>query len=150
MNTLNKGASVKIVDAGLKNKWRREWLEEKDVLKRPFSLWVRKIDAPGAAFCILCNQKLQYGSSGKKALATHSKHPDHLKLLDAQKLTQTVPGAQERLAPASQTDQIADLKAVLCSFVTENALSYNNRKRQASTYSSMDSWLQKDCSKKAR
>ena len=91
-------SEVKEVDNCVKNnfnKWRWEWKNEKDELVRPFSLWVRKVDVPGAALCIICNRVLQYGSSGKKTLSVHSKDDKHLLLLRLQKDTQTVPGAEE-------------------------------------------------------
>ena len=50
-----------------KNKWRWEWLNEKDSLGRNWSEWLRKPDIAGVGFCEACKTIL-YKSNGKKAL----------------------------------------------------------------------------------
>ena len=80
-------------------------------------LWIHKVDAPGAALCIVCNWVLQYGSSGG------SEDQKHLLLLRSQN-TQTFPGAEEHRVPPSETNRIACLKAVLCSFMAGNTLPF--------------------------
>ena len=64
MKFFERGASVKHIDDGLKNKWRWEWLDE-EKLGRKYSSWAKKFDAPGGVFCIVCNSGLQYASSSE-------------------------------------------------------------------------------------
>ena len=64
----------------------KKWTaNEKDELERPFSLWVRKVNAPGAAWWIICSRVVQYGSSRKKTLSVHSKDNKHLLQLRSQR-----------------------------------------------------------------
>ena len=93
MKFLQPGIDVKKLDASAKNKWRWQWMSEKDKMGRPFSRWCQKIDGAGLAFCELCNKTLNYGSNGKRALQKHSDDADHLKAFRAQMLTQTLSGA---------------------------------------------------------
>ena len=68
------------VDASVNNKWKWEWLTEKDKTGINFlSDYVVKIDKPGAAFCTWCRMVLLYGSSGKNDLKKHSLFPLHKK-----------------------------------------------------------------------
>ena len=52
--------SAKQIDikGNIKNKWVWMWLDEEDEIGRKHSVWARKIDAPGAVFCIVCNKTL--------------------------------------------------------------------------------------------
>ena len=59
-------ADIKAIDKGVKNKWVWEWLEEKDSEDYFLSDYVRKLDIAGMAKCIIYNETLKYGSSGKK------------------------------------------------------------------------------------
>ena len=86
---------------------------------------VQKIDKAGLAFCELCCQTINYGSNGKRALHKHINDPDHLKAFKAQFLTQTLPGATKKLAPASLLDRVADLKAITPGFINENCLAFS-------------------------
>ena len=77
------------------NKWNWSWLDCKVLVDiksiLPNSEWVnppvltdlrdyfRKIDTPGLAKCILCEEKINYGSAGKKALHNHLKTKKHVK-----------------------------------------------------------------------
>ena len=54
------------IDQDIVNKWRNDWLAGQDKLNRPFSAWLRKLDEPGTAYCLVCNKKLLYRSNGKK------------------------------------------------------------------------------------
>ena len=55
----------------------------------------------------------------------HSNDPDHLKAFKAQFLTETLPGATKKLAPASLLDRVADLKAITAGFISENCLPFS-------------------------
>ena len=72
------------IDKSTKNKWRSEWLQEEDDLNRKFSLWLRKIDEAGEAWCNLCSKRVSYGSNGKKVFAIHASDLQHVQRLNAQ------------------------------------------------------------------
>ncbi|KAL8567152.1 hypothetical protein ACOMHN_033054 [Nucella lapillus] len=95
-----------------KNKWRNEWLDEKDKFDRPFRLWLRKTTEPGASWCRLCSKKLVYKSNGKKSLEVHSIDTKHVERLNALKHTSTLPSAIPVLAPLSKVDSLVDAKIV--------------------------------------
>ena len=56
-------------------------------------LTFRKLKEPGMAWCLTCNMKVNYGSSGMKALIGHSKNHIHIRARKALKSTQSLPGA---------------------------------------------------------
>ena len=62
MPYLSKEQTSKLddVEKGVRNKWRWEWLQEKDAKGEPFESWVRKIDSPGLAFCAVCLKSIKY------------------------------------------------------------------------------------------
>lgn len=72
---------VKIIDEGVKNRFKWSWLQEttevdgNTLLLNCFS----KIREPGKAVCDICNHHIIYGTSGKTALRKHMAHPKHLK-----------------------------------------------------------------------
>ena len=66
-----------ILEKNVKNKFKWAWLEEKDQLGHFFSDYIRKIKEPGIVWCTTCRDKIQYGSSGKKALLNHGKRASH-------------------------------------------------------------------------
>ena len=125
MKILQPEADTKQLDKFVKNRWRWQWLTEKDSFGRVLSGWCKKIDKAGLAFCELCSRTINFGSIGKRALHKHSKDPDHLKAFKSQFLTQTLPGAMKKLAPASLLDRVADLKAVTAGFISENCLPFS-------------------------
>ena len=61
------------VDLGVKNKWRHDWLQTEDNLKRKYAIWARKVDEPGMAWCFLCCKKINYRSSGRRGHQLTSK-----------------------------------------------------------------------------
>jgi hypothetical protein len=78
MPYMNRGDSVAIVDATVKNRWRWEWLQDTDTQKHTIGDWCEKIDRAGLAFCRICNLELKYGSNGRKSLMIHSNNPDRM------------------------------------------------------------------------
>ena len=76
-------------------------------------MWIRKVDASGAVLCSVCNLVLQHENSS----ISEDENDLLLLLLRSQKDTQTVPGGGEHAVPPSETNRIACLKAVLCSFI---------------------------------
>ena len=85
------GYDVKEIDKAFKNKFKWNWLEEKDSNGMYLSEWVRKIDLPGKALCLLCNTVLRYGGQGKSAFASHAKNTDHVGMISALVRSTTLP-----------------------------------------------------------
>ena len=56
----------------VRNRWQWKWMEETNKEGQLFKACFKKIDEPGKCFCVVCNQTLTYGSSGKKALMAHA------------------------------------------------------------------------------
>lgn len=67
------------LEAGITNKWRWEWMTEKNDDGQEHRTWLKKLDLPGTCFCIFCSKAFKYGSSGKKSLIRHANHPSHKK-----------------------------------------------------------------------
>lgn len=84
---------LKTLEKEVKNKFKWSWLEEKDELGNFFSAYIRKIKDPGVVWCTVCRDKINYGSSGKKALTNHAKRSSHQKnhKLATQKSQQALP-----------------------------------------------------------
>ena len=128
MDLLDVSDTVKarqIDGVNTKNKWRNEWLDEKDRLNRPFCLWLQKTKEPGAAWCILCSKKLVYKSNGKKSIDKHSTDSKHEERLGAMKHTSTLPSAAPVLALLSKVDSLIDAKIRTCAFLAEHCLPYS-------------------------
>jgi hypothetical protein len=85
------------LEAGIKNKFKWSWLEEKDVHGEYISTYVRKLNDGGCAFCIWCKDIIKYGSSGKKAIHSHATRDKH------RKARNTVIGSQQLPAYFHQT-----------------------------------------------
>ena len=82
-----------------------------------FSAWV--------AWCVLCSRSLQYGTNGKKVLKYYAGKKDHLSMFNAQRQTQTLPGADPVVAPVNQTEEVQALKARICMFLAEHSLPFS-------------------------
>lgn len=103
-------------------------MNDEDEIGRKHSVWAKKIDSPGAVYGVVCKKCLQYGSSGKKSLTSHSKDKAHLNLLTAAcQFTQTLSGATEVIAPSSRSviNRLSTQKAITCSFIAEHALPFS-------------------------
>ena len=55
------------------------------------SEWLRKVDLDSRALCLLCNSLLKYGSGGKTAIMRHALSNDHVKWMNARKVTACLP-----------------------------------------------------------
>ena len=62
---VSKSTDLKKLESSVKNKFRWDWLEEKDEHGEMLSCYVRKIDKPGMAYCVYCEQTLNYSKKGK-------------------------------------------------------------------------------------
>lgn len=88
-------ASVAEIDKNVKNKFRWDWLQRTVTMKvklgkkieeisETLEQFIKKCDLPGKAFCIYCNDVINYGSRGCVALIDHAskvkKHSDVIAL----------------------------------------------------------------------
>lgn len=83
---VNRQENAKLlVDKGLKNPWKWEWLE-KNVDGEPVRRFIRKLDMRGLAKCELCNKNINYGGRGWRSLEQHmlkKLHRDNLKIVSS-------------------------------------------------------------------
>jgi len=79
MKFLPTGYNTKDLEKDVKNKWRWEWLSERDSRGEQWSVWLKKPDAKGVAFCEVCARTINYKSNGKKALRLHAEDETHKK-----------------------------------------------------------------------
>ena len=154
------------IDEGEDNKWKWEWMQRSvsiDVKKRyPLMKWnsedslsiclkdyIRKINVPGKATCLVCNKELDYGTNGVSALIKHVKCKKHvekevLKINNfklpgsgpAQNITESygappvfhgVPEASTSEAPQPTVhilDRVANMEAMVTAFVAEKSFSF--------------------------
>ena len=66
----------KTYDARVKNKFKWEWLTEKDTHGDFLSSDIRKIDADGLAWCCFCRNVVNYSNSGKACSRSYAKSKD--------------------------------------------------------------------------
>ncbi|RUS82810.1 hypothetical protein EGW08_009430 [Elysia chlorotica] len=85
--------NTKDIDKTVKNKFNWSWLDEKDCNDEFASEYIRKLLEPGFAWCLSCKEKINYGSSGKKAIFGHAKKSEHGKARRALRCTQSLPAA---------------------------------------------------------
>lgn len=73
--------SVKEIDAGVKNKFKWTWLQESCIVDgHTLSLdCYSKVSLPGKVLCTVCNDTINYATSGKKALLNHVRLAKHVK-----------------------------------------------------------------------
>lgn len=76
--------TVKDIDKSVKNRWNWAWLERSagDTLLDSF---IRKLPAPGRAYCLWCESEINYAASGAKALTNHAASDKHNKQLETRK-----------------------------------------------------------------
>ena len=84
---------LKTVEKSVKNKFRWQWLEttveitlKGERKSLPLIEWIRKIDTPDKAKCIICDKIISYGAWGRVSLIEHSnsnEHAEKLKLKDS-------------------------------------------------------------------
>ncbi|XP_061735326.1 uncharacterized protein LOC133538062 isoform X1 [Nerophis ophidion] len=90
---------VKDIDKHVKNKFRWDWMERTitDIVGKKevtilFGDFIRKIDRPGKVLCTWCQDNIEYGSRGFKALEVHAKRQKHMKQLEARKTNISLAG----------------------------------------------------------
>lgn len=91
---------VKEIDKHIKNKFRWDWLEREIVdtvgkkeVTTLFCDFIRKIDRPGKALCTWCQDTIDYGTRGFKALEAHAKRQKHVNKLEERKTNFSIAGA---------------------------------------------------------
>ena len=85
--------NVKEVDGGIHNRFKWSSMDEKDTLEDFLSENFRKLKEPSMTWYLTCNMKVNYSSSGKKALIAHYKNHIHVRARKALKSIQPLPAA---------------------------------------------------------
>lgn len=63
----------------VKNKWRWDWLKEKDFFGNKSGKWLKKPNIAGSCFCKPCRKTISYKSTGKKPIKQHANDQKHKK-----------------------------------------------------------------------
>ena len=91
MRFLKEGdkTAVKAIDSSMKNRWSWKWPDK--ILEHSFGNFgpikykigecIKKIDVPGTAWCMWCEDKISYANNGKKHLMRHCVTDKHLERL---------------------------------------------------------------------
>ena len=96
---------LKTLEKAVKNKFRWHWLETTVEItlkgeRKATSLieWIRKLDVPGKAKCIVCDKIISYGARGRISLTEHCKSNEHAEKLKikADNYTLGVPKANSK------------------------------------------------------
>ena len=123
---VKEGEDISALEATVKNKWKWSWLEEINEDKQPLKLWCKKIDTPGVCYCVACKRTIVYGTSGKKTLLRHANEKSHCSLVSTLQKNTLIDGASSTIATTlSVGDKVAELKAVLSSFIAEHCLPFS-------------------------
>ena len=77
---VDRTANLNDLEKGIRNKFRWQWLDEKDCNSDYLSDYVRKLSKPGFVFCDFCFQKLDYSKKGKTHLLRHAESDGHKKM----------------------------------------------------------------------
>lgn len=88
---VDRKADIKTIDQKVKNKFRWNWLEEKDEHGDFLSDYIRKTSGAGTAFCVYCKQTLNYGSKGKQIIMRHAVSATHVKRRRELQTNQSLP-----------------------------------------------------------
>ena len=75
---VERGCDIASIDRHVRNKFRWDWLTEKDHQGDFLSDYIWKSTAPGKAFCTYCNDYLSYDKGGKAPLKLHSTSKKHV------------------------------------------------------------------------
>jgi hypothetical protein len=88
-------------DAGLRNRWRWDWLDKKADNGKIVETFMKKLKALGHAVCILCNAELAYGNRGSVSLIKHASTSKHIKAVNAVKGNYRIQGCLHWLKVSS-------------------------------------------------
>ncbi|KAH3893607.1 hypothetical protein DPMN_017755 [Dreissena polymorpha] len=69
---LPPGYNTKELESSVNNKWRWEWLHERDPRREKWGDMGFKKNTPGSAYCDICLKRIKYQSNGKKAFKSHA------------------------------------------------------------------------------
>ncbi|KAJ8043861.1 hypothetical protein HOLleu_11149 [Holothuria leucospilota] len=107
---VTREANVKEIDKSVRDKWNWKWLEEKDRDGYFLSDYIRKIDRPGLARCIVCNCDLKYANGGKRDLVAHGNKKKHIKNRKVFTTNSTLPSIFERTAMRKGSIAVREVK----------------------------------------
>ena len=89
---IDRKTDITQIEKGVKNKFRWNWLEEKDSNGDFLSDYVRKLVQPGLAYCVFCNHRLDYSTKGKSFVKRlYAESEGHKKRRKCIKQNQTLP-----------------------------------------------------------
>ena len=124
---------VKELEAAIKNKWSWKWIHQTIVLKGDsannsieYSLGdcVVKIDTPGVAYCLFCNDKLNCGGNGKNDIVAHCSTGKHVTAAKARlyqpTLSGTGPRTQDEVINISKSSTASETKQKIFSILKAN------------------------------
>ncbi|KAG1681765.1 Endoribonuclease Dicer [Nymphon striatum] len=85
-------AAVKEIDKSVSNKFRWDWLDKtakltiktskgSEEVTEKIGDFIAKIDVPGKAQCLYCNETITYGSRGRCSFTEHSSKKKHLEIV---------------------------------------------------------------------
>lgn len=90
VKTLTKDDESRVleIDKGIKNKFKWQWLEktvtfevkigkETQTVTESLASFIKKVETPGKALCVYCNDLISYGSRGCVAFVEHAKFKKH-------------------------------------------------------------------------
>ena len=122
------------VDANVKNRFKFEWLSEKDCHGELYVNYIRKSKEPGVAFCVYCHDFLNYGTCGKQSFVLHAKRKKHTKFRTLNLSEKQAEGPETPTSSASAesvqptialADRKSNMEATILSFVSEHSLGFS-------------------------
>ena len=88
-------ADVLQIDANIRNKFKFEWLSQKDNNGDFLSFYIRKPKVPGQAYCLYCKDHINYGARGKSCFLVHAKRKKHISQRNLKLSNQTLPASYQ-------------------------------------------------------
>ncbi|GBO37155.1 hypothetical protein AVEN_114755-1 [Araneus ventricosus] len=89
--TRSASVDMRMINKGIKNPWRWEWLEKK-VESIHLNECIRKLNKCSACYCVVCGKELMYSSKGSIVLVRHVKSVKHGSFLKSRKDNFALPG----------------------------------------------------------
>ncbi|XP_060764516.1 uncharacterized protein LOC132873191 isoform X2 [Neoarius graeffei] len=116
-------AKVREIDAGIKNKFRWDWLDRKvritsvdgehEAVSVTIGHFIQKLDVAGKALCTVCDDVVNYRSRGLKALESHAVTAKHRKqaflLKSKSSLSSAFESKPSPLAPSTLLQDLQDV-----------------------------------------
>lgn len=101
---IDRKSDLKAIENGLRNKFRWDWLEEKDSNGDYLSKYVRKLNKPGVVVCVYCDCRLDYSKKGKSFIKRHAQSVAHTSKRNSIISTQALPAIFKATASLERGD----------------------------------------------